>query len=269
MISMKSPREIDIIRRGGKITSGVLVMLAKAARPGMKVSELDRMAKEAILGAGAIPTFLGYRGYPSHLCASVNEEVVHGIPGERVLKDGDILSLDLATTFEGYVSDTALTIGIGDVSPEAERLMRVCQESLMLGIAAMQPGNRLGDIGHAVQAHAEKHGFGVVRDLVGHGIGKQMHEDPQVPNYGTRGAGMVMRSGLVLAVEPMINEGTEEVVMLDDGWTIITADGKLSAHFEHTIAITPEGPKILTLRENDMFEHPDVEKYRPKEEKAA
>ncbi len=267
MMTLKSPREIDIIRKGGKITAGILTRLAQTARPGMTMRELDALTERWIAESGALPTFKGYRGYPAHLCASINEEVVHGIPGERALKEGDILSLDLATTYQGYVSDSALSIGIGAISPEAERLIRVTQECLMLAIAQMQVGKRLGDIGHAVQSHAERHGYGVVRDLVGHGIGKEMHEEPQVPNYGTAGAGMALRAGLVLAVEPMINEGTEEVAMLDDGWTIVTADGKLSAHFEHTIAVTPNGPKILTLRPH--FEHPDVERYRPQEEFAA
>lgn len=267
MITVKSPREIELIRKGGKITSSILTRLAQAAKPGMTMRDLDTLAEKWILESGALPTFKGYRGYPAHLCASVNEEVVHGIPGARVLKDGDILSLDLAVTYQGYVSDSALSVGIGEISPEAERLMRVTQECLMFAVAQMFVGKRLGDIGHAVQSHAERHGYGVVRDLVGHGIGKQMHEEPNVPNFGVSGAGMALRAGLVLAVEPMINEGTEEVAMLEDGWTIVTADGKLSAHFEHTIAVTPDGPKILTLR--DHFEHPDIEKYRPKEESAA
>jgi methionyl aminopeptidase len=264
MISIKSAREIETMRRGGKITSSVLTALAKAAKPGMNTDELDQIAKKMILAAGGIPTFLGYRGYPKHLCASVNEEVVHGIPGTRVLHEGDLLSLDLGVTFEGYVSDSALTVPIGRVSPEAEQLMRVTQECLMLGIEQMTVGKRLGDIGHAVQSHAEKHGYGVVRSLVGHGIGREMHEEPYVPNFGTPGAGMALRAGLVLAVEPMITEGTYEVETLDDGWTIVTEDGKWAAHFEHTIAITPNGPKILTLR--DEFEHPDVERYRPEQE---
>jgi methionyl aminopeptidase len=265
MITVKSPREIEVIRLGGKITADVLTRLAMAARPGLEICELDRMAKQLILAAGAIPTFLDYRGYPAHLCVSINEQVVHGIPGERMIQEGDILSLDLATTYQGYVSDSALSVGIGEVSPDAERLMRVCQESLMLGIEQMRVGKRLGDIGHAIQSHAERYGYGVVRDLVGHGIGKQMHEEPQVPNYGSAGAGLPLRAGLVLAIEPMLNEGTADILMLDDGWTIVTADGKLSAHFEHTIAVTPDGPIILTLR--DHFEHPDIEKYRPKEER--
>jgi methionyl aminopeptidase len=192
---------------------------------------------------------------------------VHGIPGDYALKDGDLLSIDIGTTFEKYVSDTAVTIPIGRVSAEAERLMHVTQECLMLGIAAMQKGNRLSDIGHAVQTHAESHGYGVVRALVGHGVGRQMHEEPQVPNYGEPGRGIVMRPGLCLAIEPMIAEGTHEVETKADGWTVVTADGKLAAHFEHTIALTEDGPRILTLR--DILEHDDVARFRPKEEIAA
>jgi methionyl aminopeptidase len=246
MITIKSAREIEIMRRGGKITSKTLAMLMAAAKPGVTTGQLDKLADESIRSMGGVPTFIGYHGYPSAICASVNEEVVHGMPGDRVLKDGDLLSIDIGTTFEGYVSDTAVTVGIGTVSEAAKRLMRVTQECLMLGIAQMQPGNHLGDIGHAVQQHAESHGFGVVRALVGHGVGRQMHEDPQVPNYGTPGQGPLLRKGLVLAIEPMITEGTWEVETLNDGWTVVTEDGKLAAHFEHTIAITDNGPRILT-----------------------
>jgi methionyl aminopeptidase len=216
---------------------------------------------------GGVPTFKGYHGYPSSICASVNQEVVHGIPGDYTLKDGDLLSIDIGTTLDGYVSDSAVTIPVGEVSKNAERLMRVTQECLMLGIAQMYKGKRLGDIGNAVQRHAEAHGYGVVRELVGHGVGTKMHEEPQVPNYGRAGSGLELRTGLVLAIEPMITEGHYSVETLKDGWTVVTADGKLAAHFEHTIAITDDGPKILTLR--DIGEHPDVAKYRPKEEMAA
>ncbi len=267
MINIKSAREIEIMRRSGKITSKTLARLMDAARPGITTRELDRIADESIRSMGGVPTFIGYHGYPSAICTSVNNEVVHGMPGNRVLHDGDILSLDIGTTLDGYVSDSAITVAIGSVSDAAKRLMHVTQECLMLGIAQMQPGNHLGDIGHAVQQHAEAHGYGVVRALVGHGIGRKMHEDPQVPNYGTPGEGPLLRKGLVLAIEPMITEGTWEVETLEDGWTVVTEDGKLAAHFEHTIAITDQGPKILTLR--DVAEHPDVVRYRPAEEVAA
>ncbi|HTV72619.1 MAG TPA: type I methionyl aminopeptidase [Candidatus Acidoferrales bacterium] len=264
---MKSPREIEIMRRGGKITARVLQMLLETARPGMTTRELDRLAERGIRERGGIPTFKGYNGFPASICASVNDQVVHGIPGDYVLKEGDLLSLDIGTTFEGYVSDSAASIGIGNVSKDASELMRVTQECLMIGIAQMQTGNRLQDIGHAIQQHAEGHGYGVVRTLVGHGIGRQMHEEPQVPNYGKAGQGVVLRPGLCLAIEPMITQGTHQVETLKDGWTVVTADGKLAAHFEHTVALTEEGPRILTLR--DHFEHGDVVRYRPKEEIAA
>jgi methionyl aminopeptidase len=267
MINIKSPREIEIMRRGGKITATTLSMLLKTAKAGMSLRELDRLAEKSIREMGGIPTFKGYNGFTATICASVNDEVVHGIPGDYVLKDGDLLSIDIGTTFEGYVSDSAASIGIGPVSPAAERLMRVTQECLMLGIAAMQKGNRLSDIGHAVQAHAEAHGYGVVRALVGHGVGRKMHEEPQVPNYGEPGKGIVLRPGLCLAIEPMITEGTPDVETLEDGWTVVTADGKLAAHFEHTVALTDDGPRILTLR--DSLEHSDVSRFRPKEEVAA
>jgi methionyl aminopeptidase len=267
VINIKSSREIEIMRRGGKITAKTLAMLMAAARPGVTTGELNRLADESIRSMGGVPTFVGYHGYPSAICASVNDEVVHGMPGDRVLRDGDLLSIDIGTTFEGYVSDSAVTVAIGNVSEAAKRLMRVTQECLMLGIAQMEPGNRLGDIGHAVQQHAESHGYGVVRALVGHGVGRKMHEDPQVPNYGNPGQGTVLRKGLVLAIEPMITQGTWEVATLEDGWTVVTEDGKLAAHFEHTIAITDQGPRILTLR--DVAEHPDVARYRPSEEVAA
>ena len=268
MITLKSAREIETMRRSGKITSSVLSELLRSVKAGMTLREVDRMAERGIRERGGIPTFKGYHGFPASICASVNEVVVHGIPGDRVLEDGDLLSIDIGTTFEGYVSDSAATVAIGTPSEAAERLMRVTQESLMLGIAKMQKGNRLSDISHAVQQHAEAHGYGVVRALVGHGVGKAMHEEPQVPNWGDPGKGIVMRPGLVIAIEPMITEGTYEVETLKDGWTVVTADGKLAAHFEHTVALTEEGPRILTLREHDFMEL-DVSAYRPKEEVAA
>ena len=267
MITIKSAREIELMRISGKITAKTLTMLMKTVKPGMTTADVDRLAEESIRSMGGTPTFIGYHGYAHTICASVNEEVVHGIPGSRVLQDGDLLSIDIGTTLDGYVSDSAVTVAIGAVSPAATRLMLVTQECLMLGIAQMQAGNRLGDIGHAIQEHAEKHGYGVVRQLVGHGIGTKMHEEPQVPNYGNAGTGTLLRPGLCLALEPMITEGNYEVDTLEDGWTVVTGDGKLAAHFEHTIAVTTEGPKILTLR--DFAEHEDVERYRPKEEMAA
>ena len=255
------------MRRSGKITARVLADLMKAVRPGISTARLDRMAEEGIRSRGGVPTFKGYHGYTASICASVNDEVVHGIPGERVLREGDLLSIDIGTTLDGYVSDSAVTVPVGTVSEEANRLMRVTQECLMIGIGQMVNGKRLGDIGAAIQGHAESNGYGVVRELVGHGVGTKMHEDPQVPNYGKAGAGLELRTGLVLALEPMITQGHYAVKTLKDGWTVVTADGKLAAHFEHTIAVTDDGPKILTLR--DVGEHPDVAKYTPKEEIAA
>jgi methionyl aminopeptidase len=264
MVTLKSPREIDLMRRSGKITSAVLSELMKAVRPGMATSELDRVAEERIRQAGGVPTFKGYNGFPGSICASVNEEIVHGIPGSRVLREGDLLSIDIGTTLHGYVSDSAVTVAVGNVSQEASRLLSVTRECLTIGVAQMQRGNRLGDIGAAVQAHAERHGYGVVRELVGHGVGRSMHEEPQVPNYGKPGTGMELRAGLVLAIEPMITQGGPKIRILDDDWTVVTADGKLAAHFEHTIAVTEDGPKILTLR--DYAEDPEIERYRPERE---
>ncbi len=264
MVTLKSAREIETIRRSGKITAKVLTDLMKAARPGISTAYLDEMAEKGIRGLGGIPTFKGYHGYTASICTSVNDEVVHGIPGDYVLREGDLLSIDIGTTFEGYVSDSAVTVAVGNIGQNAQRLLEVTQECLMVGIAQMQRGKRVGDIGAAVQKHAEGHGYGVVRELVGHGVGTAMHEEPQVPNYGKAGTGVEMRPGLVLAIEPMITEGGHQVEILKDGWTVVTADGKLAAHFEHTIAVTEDGPKILTLR--SFGEHPEVEKYRPKEE---
>jgi methionyl aminopeptidase len=264
MIALKSAREIETIRRSGKITAAVLTELMTVVRAGMTTAELDEIAERGIRERGGVPTFLGYRGFKGSICASVNDEVVHGIPGSRKLRDGDLLSIDIGTTLDGFVSDSAVTVPIGNVSSEARRLLDVTQESLMAGIAAMQTGNRVGDIGAAVSAVAERNGYGVVRELVGHGVGREMHEEPQVPNFGKPGTGPELRRGLVIAVEPMITQGDYAVEILKDGWTVVTTDGKLAAHFEHTIAVTDEGPRILTLR--GVGERPEAELYRPKEE---
>jgi len=267
MVTLKSAREIEAMRRSGAITSSVLTELMKAVRPGITTSELDGLAERRIRGAGGIPTFKGYNGFPGSICASVNEEVVHGIPGPRMLRDGDLLSIDIGTTLDGYVSDSAVTVPVGNISRNARRLLDVTQECLTIGIAQLEVGNHLGDVGAAIQAHAERHGFGVVRELVGHGVGRVMHEEPQVPNYGERGTGMELRPGLVLALEPMITQGNRKIRILQDGWTVVTADGKLAAHFEHTIAVTETGPKILTLR--DYAEDPGIERYRSAREAIA
>jgi methionyl aminopeptidase len=267
MVTLKSAREIEAMRRSGKITSHVLTELMKTARAGMSTAELDALAERGIRERGGVPTFKGYNGFRGSICASVNDEVVHGIPGSRVLREGDLLSIDIGTTLDGYVSDSAATVPIGNISHEARRLLEVTQACLTIGIAQMQRGNHVGDIGAAVQAHAERHGYGVVRELVGHGVGRAMHEEPQVPNYGERGSGIELRPGLVLAIEPMITEGGPQIRILSDGWTVVTADGKLAAHFEHTIAVTEDGPKVLTLRE--YAEDPEVERYRPAREAIA
>ncbi len=264
MVALKSAREIEAMRRSGKITAKVLTALMKAARPGMTTDELDRLAESGIRDAGGVPTFKGYNGFPGSICASVNDEVVHGIPGSRVLAEGDLLSIDIGTTLDGYVSDSAVTIPVGNISQEARRLLEVTQASLTAGIAQMKRGNHVGDIGAAVQEYAERHGYGVVRELVGHGVGRAMHEEPQVPNYGEPGTGIELRPGLVLAIEPMITQGGPKIKILSDGWTVVTADGKLAAHFEHTIAVTEQGPKVLTLR--DYAEDPAIEQYRPEQE---
>ncbi len=261
MITIKSAREIETMRRSGEITARVLSNLIHACKPGRTTLELDALAEQQIRELGGIPTFKGYNGFPASICTSINQEVVHGIPSGYVLQDGDLLSIDIGTTFERYVSDSAVTVGVGQIRSVAQRLLRVTQECLMRGIACMRPGKHLGDIGAAVQAHAESHGYGVVRELVGHGVGTRMHEEPQVPNYGRAGTGLELRAGLVLAIEPMITQGDYAVETLRDGWTVVTADGRLAAHFEHTVAITETGPKILTLR--DVGERPEAYDYAP------
>ncbi len=216
-------------------------------REGITTEELDRLAEEYIKRHGGIPAFKGYRGYPRSLCVSVNEEVVHGIPGKRRLKEGDIVSLDLGVLMDGYYGDAAITVPVGKVSELARKLIKVTEEALYRGIEMARPGNRLSDISHAIQTHVEKAGFSVVREFVGHGIGKQLHEEPQVPNFGPPNRGPRLEPGMVLAIEPMVNTGTWEVRILPNGWTVVTADGGLSAHFEHTVAITDNGPEILSL----------------------
>jgi methionyl aminopeptidase len=242
----KSWGELQKMHRACRIVVETLEALAQAAVPGVTTRELDRIAKDRILKEGAKPAFLGYRGYPATLCISVNEEVVHGIPGSRKLKDGDIVSLDLGCIVDGFYGDSARTVAVGKVTPEAVRLMRVTEEALHQGIAMCHPGKRVGDIGHAVQQHAEANGYSVVRDFVGHGIGTSLHEDPQVPNYGPPGRRERLVPGMCLAIEPMVNQGDAGVRVLQDGWTAVTADGKLSAHFELSVAVTEQGPWILS-----------------------
>lgn len=235
------------MREAGRVTARALRAVGEAVVPGVTTRELDEVAVEVIRAAGAKPAFLGYHGFPATICASRNCEVVHGIPGKLRLVEGDIISIDMGAIVDGYYGDSARTFGVGAVSDEAARLMDVTERSLEAGIAAARPGGHLYDIGAAVQRVAEAGGFSVVREYVGHGIGREMHEEPQVPNYGTAGKGPVLLPGMVLAIEPMINAGTANVRQLKDGWTVVTADGALSAHFEHTVAITEDGPVVLTL----------------------
>ena len=248
MIILKTPEEIAIMARASKVVAETLQALKQAVRPGITTEDLDRIAEEHIRSRGGIPAFKGYRSYPKTLCASVNDQVVHGIPSSRrMLKEGDIVGLDLGAIVEGFYGDAAMTVPVGSIAPEVAELLRVTEEALYKGIEQARVGNRLSDISHAVQQHAEAAGFSVVTDFVGHGIGRQLHEEPQVPNYGKPGQGPRLQVGMVLAIEPMVNMGRSGVRVLDDQWTAVTKDGSLSAHFEHTIAIQAEGPaQILT-----------------------
>lgn len=250
-IAIKSRREIERMREVGRSTAEILLELRDRARPGVTTGQLDEIARKALEKRGLNSPFLGYgpggvRPYPGVLCTSINEVIVHGIPGPRELREGDIISLDFGVESGGWHGDSAVTIAVGDIDAEARRLIETTQSSLDLGIAQMIPGNRLSDIGHAVQARAEKEGYGVVRQFVGHGIGRQMHEAPQVPNYGQPGRGPRLKVGMVFAIEPMVNRGSEKARVLDDEWTAVTVDGSLSAHFEHTVLITEDGPEVLT-----------------------
>jgi methionyl aminopeptidase len=248
-IELKSEKEIAQMRQAGKMAGQVLEELGKLVAPGVTTKDLDVHSHKLIKQLGGIPTFLNYRGYTATICSSVNEEVVHGIPSaKRVLREGDLVSIDVGVTYDGFVGDTAASFGVGVLAPEKQMLLDVTRESLNSGIRQMKAGRRLGDVSHAIQVHAERNGFGVVRDFVGHGIGRQMHEEPAVPNYGEAGAGIRLEVGLVLALEPMVTEGHWTVKVLDDGWTVVTEDGKWAAHFEHTVAVTEAGPEILTVR---------------------
>ncbi len=248
MIVRRSKAEVAKMAAAGRVLADCLDMLTEAVKPGVSTGELDGLAERFIRGRGGEPTFLGYRGYPGSICASPNDMVVHGIPGEYVVAGGDLLSLDVGVTLGGYVADSALTLAVGAMDPLAERLCEVTQESLEAAIEQCRPGRRLGDISHAVQEVVEAAGFNVVRSLVGHGVGREMHEDPQIPNYGEPGRGPRLEEGMVFAIEPMVNIGGHEVYVADDGWAIHTADGSLSAHFEHTVAIGAAGPQVLTRR---------------------
>ena len=247
MIHIKTPTEIETMRQSNRLVARTLQKLRKAIKPGITTKELDQRAEDSIRAEGAAPAFKGYRGYPASLCVSINEEVVHGIPDGRRLREGEIVSMDLGAYLNGYYGDSAITVPVGQVSEEAQRLMEVTQQALAKGIEQATHGNRLFDISHAIQSWVEVHDLSVVRDYVGHGIGRSLHEDPQIPNFGPPHHGPRLRPGMVLAIEPMINVGTWKVKVLDDGWTVVTADRSLSAHFEHTIAITDGKADILSL----------------------
>ena len=250
MIVRKSTGELELMARAGEIVAETLALLGRQISPGRTTGELDRIADEFIRLRGGTPTFKGYRGpypYPASICTSPNDVVVHGIPNGYELREGDVLSVDVGVTLDGYVADSAFTFPVGEVAPEAERLLEVCGAALHAGIEQAQAGGKLTDISHAVQRVTEEAGFSVVKSLVGHGVGRAMHEDPQIPNYGEPGRGPTLAPGMTLAIEPMINAGGEDVVIRPDQWTIATADGSLSAHFEHTVAVTADGPRILTL----------------------
>ena len=250
MIEVKNDSELQKMREAGKVTAAGLKLMTELVKPGISTLELDAAAEKTIRSFGATPLFLGYYGFPGTICASVNEEVVHGIPKkDRILKSGDIISIDTGARLDGFCSDAAITLGVGEVSDEAQRLMDVTKKSLYKAIGQVKPGKRLGDVEHAVETFAKQNGVGVVRDYCGHGIGRNMHEEPSIPNFGKPGTGPLLEKGMVLAIEPMLTAGTYRVRELDDGWTVVTADGKYAAHFEHTVAVTANGSEIFTAFE--------------------
>jgi len=246
MIELKSAYELQKMRESAKIAAEILNKIKDFVKAGVRTKDIDKEAEKLVKKYKAIAAFKGYRGYPANVCISLNEQVVHGIPGDRIVQDGDIVSLDFGIKKDGYFGDLAITFAVGEVDSEKKELIKVAQESLYKGINKCYPGNRLFDVSHAIQDYVESHGFSVVRDFVGHGIGKKLHEEPQVPNYGEPNRGPKLKEGMVLAIEPMVNLGSFEVVVLEDNWTVVTRDGKPSAHFEHTVAITEEGPEVLT-----------------------
>lgn len=254
MIVLKSPTELETMRRACRVAARALAAVVAAVRPGITTRELDRIAEDSLRSQGAVPSFLGYRGYPASLCVSVDDEVVHGIPGRRRLREGQIVSLDLGALVDGFHGDIAVTVPVGSISPELEVLLRVTAEALERGIRAVRPGRDLDEVSGAIQRYVERHGYSVVRDFAGHGVGRNLHEDPQVPNFVERHAGgrVLLRPGMTLAIEPMVNMGAPEVVVDPDGWTVRTRDGKPSAHFEHTVAVTPDGVEVLTRLPEDV-----------------
>ena len=246
-IIRKSARELELMAAAGEVVAKTHELMLEHVRPGVTTGELDRIAEEYIRSEGGVPTFKGYRGYPAALCISRNDMVVHGIPGRDALADGDVVAIDVGVTLGGFVADSAWSYAVGEISDEAQRLLEACEASLMAGLEQARVGNRIGDISHAVQTVVEDAGFAVVRSLVGHGVGRDMHEEPQIPNFGEPGRGPLLAEGMTLAIEPMITAGHPDVVLLEDRWSIVTEDGSLSAHFEHTVAVTEHGPRILTM----------------------
>lgn len=253
MIVLKSPQEIDLMAEAGEVVVRTHELLRDHIRPGVTTAELDAIADEFIRSQGGSPTFKGYRGYPASICVSPNDMIVHGIPGPYELREGDVVSVDVGVTLNGFVADSAWTFPVGEISEEAERLLHACEAALEAGIEEARVGNRVGDISAAVQQVVESSGFAVVRALVGHGVGRKMHEEPQIPNYGQPGSGPLLQKGMTLAIEPMINAGSPEIVLAEDEWSILTADASLSAHFEHTVAVTDEGPRILTAERTPLL----------------
>ena len=245
--SIKSASELDAMRKAGQVVARMIAAVKEAVEPGITTKQLDTVAAKELKRQGAKPAFLGYMGFPATICTSVNEQIVHGIPGDRVLKEGDLLKIDVGAVVDGLYGDSAMTLPVGQVSEEAMRLIETTKNSLAAAIEVVKSGNRLGDIGATVQEYAESRGYGVVREYVGHGIGRNLHEEPQIPNYGVAGRGALLHAGMAIAIEPMVNIGTWRTQALEDGWTVVTADGKLSAHFEHTMAIGEHGAEVLTL----------------------
>jgi methionyl aminopeptidase len=245
-ITVKSSEDLAVMRRAGRVAAQALQSVVDAVRPGISTRELDQLAEERIRALGGVPSFLGYRGFPASICTSVDDEVVHGIPGPRKLRAGEVLSMDLGAIVDGFHGDIAVTVPVGKVSDQVTKLLRVTREALAIGIRAVRPEGHLGDVSAAIQRYVEAHGFSVVREFAGHGIGRRLHEEPQVPNFGRPGNGVVLQPGMTLAIEPMVNMGSSEVVMDPDGWTVRTRDRKPSAHFEHTVAVTVDGPVVLT-----------------------
>lgn len=248
MITIRTEEEIEILRKAGEIVGETHHYLEKFIKPGITTKELDKLAYDFIISKGATPSCLGYEGYPATLCTSINDEVVHGIPGPRKLKNGDIITIDIVACYKGYHGDSAWTYSVGEISDDKKYMMKHTEAALFEGLKMVKPGNRIGDISHAIEEYANKHHMGVVRELVGHGVGTDMHESPDVPNYGKAGTGPLLKEGMVIAIEPMLTYGSRHIYILDDDWTIVTADGKPSAHYEHTVAVTKDGYEILTKR---------------------